>query len=178
MRGGLRRTIAVLVAGVLVPGGVPAWASSSAAEARLEGLLLDLDGRPARGYRVYLIDAQGREKGAAVTAHDGRYSLARVAPGRYAVGIENPDGAIAPVAAPPVRVRPGMLLRRDLRLVQAEPIQVERALVAHHGFRLWWASRSKKEKAGWTAGAVVGVGLLWYLFRDDDEERVSSPDGG
>ncbi len=144
--------------------------------ARLEGLLVDLDGQPARGYRVLLIDERGSAVDAATTSERGLYSFAEVAPGQYGLGIENPAGAAAPVFAPPVRLGVGDLARRDIRLMQTSAGELDDGLQANYsGIRIWWAGRSKREKAAWLGGLIVGVALLWYLLDDDDDgQPVSS----
>ena len=168
----LRRGTAMLVVLsllMLVP-----VSASGPRHARLEGLLVDLDGQPARGFRVLLIDERGGAIGAATTSERGLYSFAEVAPGLYGLGIESPTGAAAPVFAPPVRLDEGELARRDIRLMQASAEQLDQGLEANYtGIRIWWAGRSKREKAVWLTGLVVGVALIWYLLDDDDERRSS-----
>ena len=82
--------------------------------ARLEGLLLGVDGRPATDMRVHLIDDEGRDLAQVATSDDGLYSFKDLPAGEYSLGIENAEGQMAPVAAPPVRVGQGELARRDL----------------------------------------------------------------
>ncbi len=132
---------------------------------------------------MLLIDTEGEAVDAATASERGLYSFTEVGPGRYGLGIEGPSGAVAPVAVPPVELGKGELARRDIRLMQTSQAQLDDALQANPELRLWWASRSKREKAAWIAGLVVGVALLWYLLDDDDEDMpVSSaivpPAGG
>ena len=71
----MRRSRKTLTAGLallaLVVSWMPAFAGSNVPGARLEGLLVGVDGRPAGGYAVHLIDAQGADIGRSVVTEDG-----------------------------------------------------------------------------------------------------------
>ena len=119
--------------------------------------MLGVDGRPAAEMRVHLIDGQGRDVAQAATSEDGLYSFKDLPSGEYSLGIENAEGQMAPVAAPPVRLGQGELARRDLKLMQADPAAVNAATAANYGMGTWWASLTPAAKA-WTVVAIVAVG--------------------
>jgi len=124
--------------------------------ARLEGLLLGVDGRPAAAMTVHLIDTPGRDLAQAATSDDGVYSFKDLPAGEYSLGVESPEGGMAPVAAPPVRLTSGELARRDLKLMQADAVSVNAATGANYGMGAWWASLTPAAKA-WTVVAVLAV---------------------
>ena len=74
----------------------PVSAMDSTGGATLEGLLVDVDGTPAAGYRVHLIDDEGTPMAQATAGEDGLYSFSGVPAGEYAMGIENTGGQMAP----------------------------------------------------------------------------------
>jgi len=137
--------------------------------ARLEGLVLGVDGRPAAQMKVHLIDGQGRDLSQAATTDEGVYSFKDLPAGEYSLGIENPEGAMAPVAAPPVRLEQGELARRDLKLMEADPAAVNAATRANYGMGAWWASLTPAAKA-WTVVALVAVvGITAAALSSEDE---------
>ncbi len=137
---------------LLVASTSPALAASD--DARLEGLVMSLDGRPATGYQVHLIDDSGAERGHAAVDEGGSYTLDGISPGRYAFALQTPDGRFAAVDAPPVRVRDGHLVRRDFKLVERDPADPANLAQPAYGFGTWWAGLPVTGKV-WTVVAVV-----------------------
>lgn len=152
------------------PGG---WARG--ASSRLEGLLVGVDGRAASSMTVQLIDERGAVVDRARVADDGLYSFAAVAPGSYSLGIETADGYAAPVAAPPVRLDGGVLARRDLKLMRADPTRVSSAAGGNYGLGVWWAGLPTSAKVWVVVGIVTFAGITWAAL--DDEEDAASPTG-
>ena len=149
----------------------PMGAFASESGGRLEGLIIGTDGRAATGSTIHLIDQQGDVR-QATTDDDGLYSFGDLPTGSYAVGIELPDGTIAPIASPPVRMRAGELARRDVKLLEADAGAVEQAAAANYSFGTWWAGLSGGAKAGVIIGFVlVGYGLV-EAFSDDDDTNL------
>ena len=111
-RSGFRMTVAALLAFCALP--------VSAAGARIEGLLLDVDGKAAAGHTLHLIDGDGNGVGTAPTSEEGIYSFIDLPPGSYSLAVEDSLGRIAVVDAPPMRLGKRTLARRDLRLMQAD----------------------------------------------------------
>lgn len=143
--------------------------------ARIEGRVLGVDGRPAAGHRVHLIDGGGRSVAQAATSNDGIYAFKDLAAGSYGLGIEGVDGQAAPVAAPAVKLGAGELGRRDIRLMQAEPGRIESATQANYGVGMWWAGLSPAAKAWTIIGVVVVVGVTAAALSDDDNDPAASP---
>jgi hypothetical protein len=138
--------------------------------ARLEGLLLDTNGQPASGFKVHLIDAEGRILAMTDASEDGLYSFKSIPAGEYSLGIENLQGQVAPVAAPPVRLGESELARRDLKLLQADGATMDQAAQANYGLGMWWNGLTPAAKT-WTVVAIVVVAAItWAAF---DEEEVS-----
>ena len=137
-------------------------------------MLIKVDGRPATGYQVHLIDDSGNVLRSSSTTDDGLYSFKDLAAGEYSLGIEEPFGAVAPVAGPPVKVADRQLVRRDVKLMEADPSAVDRTLEANYGLRSWWTSTSDAGKA-WAVVGVVLFGVLIYRALDDDDEPEASP---
>jgi hypothetical protein len=152
---------------------LPAPAVADVPGARLEGLLLDLDGRPAAGHRVHLIDERGAEVGRAAAAADGLYAFRDLPAGSYSLGIETGDGRMTPVAAPPVRIAAGQLARRDVKLVLGDESAIHRATGANYGIGMWWAGLSTAAKI-WTIVGIVVVGSVTFAALDDDDESAAS----
>jgi hypothetical protein len=174
MRSPLRNLAAVATVLALLTW-VASPALAGADDARLEGLLLGVDGRPATEMRVHLIDDQGRDLAQVATSEDGLYSFKDLPAGEYSLGIENAEGQMAPVTAPPVRVGQGELARRDLKLMEADPAAVNAATGANYGLGTWWASLTTAAKA-WTAVAVLAVvGITWAALDEDDASPGSQP---
>jgi hypothetical protein len=159
------RMIAIVAVGLVLGG------PAAAGAARLDGIVVGLDGRPASGYRVHLIDAGGRAVAASAADDHGSYSFRDVAAGRYALGIETSAGAMAAVAAPPIDLAPGQLARRDVRLLQGDPAQVQATTNANYGLGTWWAGLSPAAKAWTIIGIVAVVGISAAALSDDDDEE-------
>jgi hypothetical protein len=149
--------------------------------ARLDGMLLDVDSRPARGHAVYLIDPHGRPVSRAVTADDGQYSFPDLAAGQYTMGIESPDGRVSPVAGPPLELRGGELARRDVKLYESDAETQGAAVRANFGFLTWWHGLSLPAKIGMGLGVFFGGVVLAKSLESDDsgaprlDEMPSSP---
>jgi hypothetical protein len=142
---------------------------------RVEGLVLDVQGRPAVGYLVHLIDEHGEAR-RTTTSSAGLYSFHDVPAGAYGLGIETPQGAIAPSSEPPLRLAAGALVRRDLRLVTADALAVSRAATANYGIGTWWGSLGPGAKAGvLVATLAVAWGIYEAVDDDDDDEPCASP---
>jgi hypothetical protein len=169
MHGSLRRSISGILALTLLLSCAPAFSASATPGGRIEGRLLDPSGRPAAGYEVVLVEADGEPVASAATTREGLYTFGDVAAGRYAMGIRNPEGALAPVAAEPVAVAGGQLVRRDVALVRSNAQQVGDAAV-DYGLGTWWVSRTSAEKTWTVVGMVGGLVLLFFLLEDDDDD--------
>ena len=156
---------------------VPIAAVASESGARLEGLVIDADGTPSSGVTVYLFDEQGQTRAQATAADDGIYSMRDVPAGAYGMGVQTADGTVAPVSSPPVRLAEGDLVRRDLKLVEADQDSVDQALTANYGFGSWFNGLGAGGKAGVIIGFVAFAGLLYKAFDDEDSapEQPSSP---
>jgi hypothetical protein len=172
MRSVPRRGVALLCAAAIACAALPAGAAPPA-RGRIEGLVIGLDGRTARGYRVHLIDREGSESALAVTDGHGIYSLSDVAPGAYAMAVESPEGRVAPIATP-VRLGRGELRRHDLRLVEAPPADAD-AAASSGGLGSWWAGLSTAAKVWVIAGSAAVIGVTWAAIADDDDEEPASP---
>jgi hypothetical protein len=144
--------------------------------ARLEGLVLGLNGRAAAGHRIHLIRAGGEDLAQFAVGEDGLYSFTGLGSGQYSLGVEMPDGTLAPVAAPPVRLGNNELARRDLKLVTSGADTTNAALQANHGLRQWWSGLSKPGKAWTMIGIVVAAALVHDAL--DDESRASPVSSG
>ena len=157
---------------------VPIAALASDPGATLEGLVIDADGRPSSGVTVYLFDDQGQTRAQATAADDGVYSMRDVPAGAYGMGVQTADGVVAPVSSPPIRLAQGELVRRDLKLVQADQASVDQALTANYGFGSWFNGLSGGEKAGLIIGFIAFAGLLYKAFEDDEDlpEIPASPE--
>jgi len=143
--------------------------------ARLEGLVIGAQGKPAAGAKVYLFDDDGATRAQAVSAQDGVYSMRDVPAGRYGMSVRTPEGIVAPVSSAPIRLADGQLVRRDLKLVEANDAAVDRALTANYGFGSWFKGLSGPEKAGVIVGFVAVAALIYSAFSDNTEEPPASP---
>jgi hypothetical protein len=153
----------------------PSPALASGDGARLEGLLVGVDGRPASDMTVHLIDAQGNDVARAEVNDEGLYSFRQLPPGEYSLGIENPEGQMAPVMAPAVNLGSDQLARRDLKLMQADPGTMSSGITPNYGMGTWWAGLSTAAKA-WTIVAIVAVvGITWAALSSDDDEPTGEP---
>lgn len=172
---GKSRTLTAAVALVaLGMTGLPVSAGSAASEARLEGLLIAVDGRPAADHTVHLIDDRGEDVVQAVSDADGLYAFRGLDAGEYWLGIELPQGLVVPVAAPPVQLRGGQLARRDVKLLESGPEQAQAATGANYGFGMWWAGLSPSAKA-WTIVGMVAVATVTVLALTDRDDEPASP---
>jgi hypothetical protein len=170
----MRRTSRLLVYAVLlglVVGGAPVPAHAAPQRlGQLQGIVLGLDGRPAAGHRIHLIDAEGRDVAQATTAANGQYAFHELRAGDYSLGVETPAGEIAPVVAPPMRLDPGQLARRDIALSPASPTQPGPQQVANYGLGAWWAGLSTSARVWTVVGLVTVVGITWAAVDDDDDD--------
>lgn len=179
MRTSVKSTVAqaTIIALVSMVAVVPSpTVAADGAQARLEGLLVDLDGRAAENYRIHLIDGKGQTVTTSTTDARGLYSFVDLVPGEYALGIENPEGQVAPVVSAPVRVAKGQLARRDVKLMEADPATAEELMAANFGGKAWWNGLSAAQKGWLIAGAVI-VGATTYAVIDnnnDDDEMPAS----
>ncbi len=151
----------------LVPTGVRADGA-----AVLEGLVLDVDGRPAVGYRVHLIGDEGRAVADALTSEDGLYAFAEVPSGRYSMGIETPEGDRAPVLAPPMRVARNQLARRDLKLVQADEATLNRATTTNSSLGLWFRELGPGGRIGL---GIALAAIVYTIVEALDDDSSASP---
>jgi len=160
-----RLTLVVLVLALVTP--------AQAAGARLEGYLLDVDGRAASGFKVHLIDGRGGDVAEASTTGEGVYRFRDLPSGSYSLGIEDREGRMAPVSAPPVRLDDDELARRDVKLVQAGQLERERVGRENFSFGVFWAGLSPVAKAGSVIGTFVLLGFTIKAL-DDDAEPAGS----
>ncbi len=168
----LRRSLALLSAVAVLLMALPVGAAP--ATARIEGLVIGLDGRPAVEYRVHLIDSAGSETAGAVTDRRGTYALHDLLAGEYALALESPEGQVAPVTTP-VRLGRGELRRHDLRLLQAEPAEADAAAASSGGLGSWWAGLSTAAKVWVIVGSAAVVGVTYAAITDDNSEEPASP---
>lgn len=169
-----RAVAAACTIAVVLLAWVPAPAIAGPVGGRIEGLLLDIEGRPAEGYRVHLIDDAGNDRAQATADEDGIYTFREVPAGRYGMGIESPQGAVAPVSSPPVRVGSGELARRDVKLVEADSATTQAAVQGHYGLGLWWSGLSTGGKAG--IGVAMGAVLYGIIVALDSDGESNASD--
>ncbi len=161
------KSVSVLsILALLVASMPPALAAPD--DARLEGLVLDLDGRPAAGYHVHLIDDSGAERGHAAVDEGGTYTLDGISPGSYALALQTPDGRFAAVDAPPLRVREGHLVRRDFKLIERDPADPANPAQPAYGFGTWWAGLPVTGKVWTVVAVVVFLGFTVEAFSSDE----------
>jgi hypothetical protein len=179
----MRHTVRLAIAHALIAASLQLLAAPAVAAiaaggrgAVLEGLVVGVDGTAARAHRVHLIDGQGRDVAQSTTTSDGAYSFRAVAPGSYALGVENPAGLIAAVAAPPLELGRADLARRDIRLLEGDLGQASAQVQANYGLGQWWAGLSSAAKVWTIIGivAVVGITIAALDDDDDDEEPASA----
>jgi len=149
----------VTVLALVLVGFVPRVVAADAPSARLEGLLIGGDGRPADGHKVHLIGTEGEGLASSETDNDGLYSFKEVAAGEYSLGIENPDGLMAPVAGPPVRVAAGELARRDLQLMEADAETLQRIASANPSIGQAYAGWTTAGRVWFWIAVVAGLGI-------------------
>lgn len=172
----VRRTSALILALVFCPGAAPASILAADAPARLEGLVVGADGRPATGHAVLLVADDGGVAARATSGDDGVYRFAEVEPGRYGLGLELPDGTAAPVVGVDADLEAGQLARRDLRLAPADGLVDLAPAQSHGGLILWWVGLSPAAKAAVVVGGLGGAWLLYEELDDDDEDTASPVD--
>lgn len=168
-----RKLLVRLVVASLVAASVPA--PVAAGGARLEGYLLDVDARAATGYRVHLIDAEGRKVANSPTTEAGVYRFRDLAAGSYSLGVENAEGQLAPVAAPPLRIGADELARRDIKLVAAGEAERDAVVDANTSLGVMWAGLSPWARAWVVIGTFVVLGITVKAL--DDGERRGTEDG-
>ena len=173
MRSSFRSIVAQITILTLALMIFPVSAMDSTGGATLEGLLVDVDGTPAAGYRVHLIDDTGTPLAQATADEDGLYSFSGVPTGEYALGIENDRGQLAPVAAPPMRLGENELARRDLKLLASDGPGTEGAMRGNYSAGTWWAGLSPAGKTWMVVAIVVAAGLIWAALDDDDDDDAS-----
>jgi hypothetical protein len=165
------KTATVLSILVLLVSTVPSLAGPGT-DTRLEGRVLGLDGRPAAGYRVHLIDDAGDEAVLAAVDDEGAYRMHGVDAGRYSLALETPDGLFAAVDGPGVRVREGHLVQRDFKLLAQDPNAPGGPEYASTRFGTWWAGLDHGARA-WTIVAIVVVAGVTYEALSSDESPAS-----
>jgi len=170
----LRSTVCwTTVFGLLLLVSSPGAAASPGA--RLEGMLLGVDGRPAAGHHVVLVDGAGDDVDATVTDADGVYSFRGLAAGEYGVVVEGPEGGLGGLAGEPLRLEDGQLARQDLRLLEADDASTAQ-MKANYGLKQRYAGMSTAEKSWlWVVVGVVG-GLTLYLIFDSNNNESNASD--
>jgi hypothetical protein len=164
--------LAALVALLLATSALPVAAGTTASRlGGLGGTLVGLDGRPAVGHHVLLLDAGGRTVARALTSAKGSYGFEEVVPGTYALGVENPAGLRAPVAGAPTTLRAGATERRDVRLYQTDPELVPPPASTGQ----WWSGLSGAGKTWVVVGTVAIVAIALASLDEDDAETSASP---
>jgi len=156
----MNRIAAVVIVVLLA---VPAL---STAPGGLTGHLVGVDGRPAAGFRIVLVSADGQPADTTGTDRQGAYSFDRVSPGEYGIGIISPDGDASPLLAAPTPVTAGEVVVRDIRLMTAGDSPVR--LAPASGVGVWWAGLSPGAKVWTVTGTLVGLGLIYGAVDDDD----------
>jgi predicted alpha/beta hydrolase len=174
MRNRVEKSIASLAILAMLIWIAPVPALALDGGSRLEGLLLDTDGRAAQGYSVHLIDADGQALARAQASEQGTYSFKDLPAGQYSLGIENGEGQFAPVAAPAIELGKNELARRDLKLLQADGETMNMAMEANYGLGMWWSGLTPAAKT-WTVVALVVVGGITWAAFDEDSASAQAP---
>jgi hypothetical protein len=169
-----RVTIAGSTLVALVLAFFPALALGNPGGARLEGYLVDVDGRTAQGFRVHLIDASGRDTAQATTSDRGVYRFRDLEAGAYSLGIENTEGQLAPVNAPPVKLASNELARRDIKLVGADAGDRAAVSEVNHSFGVWWAGLSPATKAWSVVGSFIILGIALSALDSHDNRATTT----
>jgi hypothetical protein len=141
--------------------------------AQLEGVVIGLDGKPADGYTMHLIDGDGEPVGQSTTGADGLYSFKNVDAGSYSLGVAVPggrEGAVAPVASGPIRLGDSHLERRDVKLMQAGG-----PMGANYSVGIWWAGLTTAAKVWTVIGGLVIIGITVAALDDDDDDDEDEP---
>lgn len=173
----MRRTIRLVAARVTIVSLllylVPISTLAAGSGARVEGLVIDFDGRPAEASTVYLIDRDGQPRAQVGTDQDGMYSFVDVAAGEYGMGVQTADGVAAPVSGPPLRLDDGQLVRRDVKLVEADAQMVQQTSGMNYAGG-WWSNMSGGEKVGAAIGIIVFIALVIEAFSSEDAREIPS----
>jgi hypothetical protein len=122
------------------------------------GVVLGLDGAPARGHRVQLLDADGRVHATAETDERGRYRFGPVADERYRLAVVTPEGVAVPVLGGP-QVNGTSRSLAPVRLVAFDPTGLDPALVHAQKVAGWWRKMPTTGRVLVIVGVVAGVGL-------------------
>lgn len=163
----MNRIVAIVAVVVLV---LPVFGAEPGG---MTGRLLGVDGRPAAGFQVVLVSADGQPADKTGTDYQGAYSFDQVSPGEYGIGIISPEGDVSPVLAAPTPVTAGEVVVRDIRLLTAGDSPVLLA-PASGGLGVWWAGLSPGAKVWTVMGTLVGIGLVYGATQDDDN-RSETP---
>ena len=170
-----RKSIVHLTVAALLLFGVAPAIQAGTDGARLEGLLLAGDGRPAKDYTVHLIGADGEVLARSTTTDEGLYSFKAVTPGEYGLGIESPEGMMAAVASPPLRLNEGELARRDLKMVEASQEDIDRALAENPSIGMAYAGWSRAGRIWFWVAIVVGLGIGIAALDDESDSTGTNP---
>jgi hypothetical protein len=169
----MRPPIRAIACWLLIPAlcltALPAVAGSPDGAARLEGRVLGVDGFPASGYRIHLVGGAGADLGRSEVDEKGIYSFPGLAPGAYSLGVESPEGLVAPVASPPIQLGARELARRDIKLMEADAQAIDGMLAANPSLGAWWGERTLAAKI-WTVVGIVAIAGVTSAALDDDDE--------
>jgi len=175
MRSASRSLVVLLIVPAMLLAMLPSTARAGDSGARLEGLLLDVQGRPATGYGVILIDDVGQEVQRSPIDEHGLYSFREITAGGYSLGVETPQGQKAPVATPPINVADGQLARRDLQISESDPRGTGSIAQGNYGLGMWWASISPAGKA-WTIVALTTFFVVTVAILADSDDEIKGTD--
>jgi len=179
MRAWQRKLVALITLGAVAPCGSIALAAhatpdaSAATGGTIEGRLLDVDSRPAAGHLLLLLDPNGVARSRAWTDGQGWFTATGVPCGSYALAVRLPDGTLAPLAGPPLRLVDGARQRCDLKLLRADPAAIDRSPAVRYGFGDWWSGLPGGMKAVFVVGVVAAVAIGVSAF--DSGEKPASP---
>lgn len=165
-----RKALASLTILSLVLAVSPVIGQPSATGARLEGLLLGVDGKPVEGFSVLLIDETGTVRSTATTESDGMYRFRDLRAGSYGLGLESPDGAGAAVRSEPTKLADGQLVRMDIKLLEPEPGASLAPGANQKGLGVWYAGLTRRGKIlTWVAVGVLVTTTVIILADDEDD---------
>lgn len=171
MRASARRFVAA--AGVLAMAmSASAVSIEAAATGGMAGRIVAVDGAPAAGYEVVLLDGAGDLVATAATSRSGGYAFEGVARGSYRLGVRDPQGRLAPVLGASTRVIEGASTRHDVRLSQGAGPRLAPAV---YGSDSWWNRQTRNQKIFWVVGIAVGAAAVWAVVdsQTDDEAPAS-----
>ncbi len=169
MRHSWKTTVSSLTLLALVAAIVPV--AQAAGGAKLAGTLIQPDGRPAAGYHVHLIDSGGEAIAKSKTGERGSYSFKGLATDEYSLGIENPNGQMAPVMAAPLHLRSGDHADLNVKMLEGGP--GAQGPSGNYALGIWWAGLSTPAKVWTIVGTLAVVGITASAL--DDEEDDGSP---